>query len=120
MNKRIITTCMLVLVVSASGCFDTDGESAERMAVRDTDRAPQGEPAPPGKYAIHTPNSRAGFPFRVTLTRAQAYLFLIRHMAISDWTSFLELFGLPVRWTETDENATPNEREQAKQSILQR
>ena len=43
MNKRIITTCMLVLVVSASGCFDTDGESAERMAVRDTDRAPQGE-----------------------------------------------------------------------------
>jgi phage gp29-like protein len=53
--------------------------------------------ARPLKYIVHTPNSRAGFPLRVTPTRANAYLWLIKHYCISDWTSFTETYGQPVR-----------------------
>lgn len=82
-----------------------------------TDESPQGQPAPPGKYVMHLPNSRAGFPFRVTLTRAQGYLFLLRHYSLSDWASFLELFGMPVRWGKVDKDATPAERTMAQEFV---
>ncbi len=82
-----------------------------------TDEKPQGQPAPPGKYVMHLPNSRAGFPFRVTLTRAQGYLFLMRHFSLSDWASFLELFGMPVRWGKVDKDATPAERTMAESFV---
>ena len=49
------------------------------------------------KFVIHTPDSRAGYPLRVTITRAQAVLWVFKHFALTDWGAFNEIFGQPVR-----------------------
>lgn len=49
------------------------------------------------KFIVHIPNPRAGMPFRVTLTRAQAWCYVIKHYVIADWASYSEIFGMPWR-----------------------
>ncbi len=63
----------------------------------------------PGKFVVFTPQSRAGFPVKVTITRAQAKLFLLKHYAIADWAGFLEKFGMPRVVAKVAEGATPKE-----------
>ena len=57
----------------------------------------QGVEAIGPKWLVYTPQTRAGFPLRVTMMRAQAWLWLIKHFAKADWTGFAEVFGQPVR-----------------------
>jgi len=57
----------------------------------------QGIPTPPGKFIVFAPRSRAGSPIAVTMTRACAWLYILKHYARADWSSFSELFGMPFR-----------------------
>lgn len=68
-------------------------------AVRiETDDEPvDGAPTYSPGYLVHCPNDRAGFPIRVTLTRATAWLWLIKHYGVSDWSTFAETYGHPWR-----------------------
>ncbi len=63
----------------------------------ETEEEPMGVKMPKGKFVIFHPNPRAGFPFRVTMIRAAALLWLTKHFAIADWSAFCEVFGQPVR-----------------------
>lgn len=63
----------------------------------ETDDDPLGIPMPKGKFVVYHPNPRAGFPFRVTMIRAAAMLWLTKHFAVADWSAFCEVFGQPVR-----------------------
>jgi len=61
-----------------------------------TDENPwPGEDMPLGKFIVHTPNAQAGFPFRVTMTRALAWLYVLKHFSVADWSAFSERFGTP-------------------------
>jgi len=57
----------------------------------------QGIETPPGKFIVFAPRSRAGSPIAVTMTRACAWLYILKHYARADWSSFSELFGMPFR-----------------------
>ncbi|KKM98964.1 hypothetical protein LCGC14_1152670 [marine sediment metagenome] len=70
------------------------------------------------KFVVHTPNSRAGFPMRVTITRAQAYCFIIKHFGIADWAAWSEMFGMPWRIAKFTGEATPGEKTEV-QSMLE-
>ena len=70
------------------------------------------------KFITHTPNSRAGFPFRVTITRAQAYCFIIKHFGAADWAAWSEMFGMPWRVAKFTGESTPGEKTEV-QSMLQ-
>jgi len=61
-------------------------------------------------FIVHTPTSRAGYPLRVTLVRATAFLWIAKHFAMSDWTAFCEIFGQPVRLGYYDEGVSPEAR----------
>lgn len=70
------------------------------------------------KFVTQTPNSRAGFPFRVTITRAQAYCYIIKHFGIADWAAWSEMFGMPWRIAKLKGEATPGEKTEV-QSMLE-
>jgi len=62
-------------------------------------------------FIVHLPDARAGFPFRVTLTRATIYLWLLKHFAIADWSAFSEAFGQPTPYANYDETVDKAGRE---------
>lgn len=64
-------------------------------------------------FITYTPNARAGFPLRVTITRANAYLWLIKHFAVSDWTAFCEVYGQPIRVAKATEAPSSEARDAA-------
>lgn len=70
----------------------------------------QGVEMPRGKFVVFTPQARAGFPLRVTITRAQLLLWVLKHHARSDWAGFSEVFGMPVRIGKYGPAATPAEK----------
>lgn len=64
----------------------------------------QGVPAKQPKFVVYQPQARAGFPLAVTITRAQATLWLLKHFAIADWSAFSETFGQPTRLANVADN----------------
>jgi phage gp29-like protein len=76
-----------------------------------------GVEAVPGKFVVFTPQTRAGFPIKVTITRAQAKLFLLKHYALADWAGFLEKFGKPWPIAKVDTGGTPNEATKVKEYL---
>lgn len=73
----------------------------------ETPKRPLGAQMPPGKFLVYIPKPRAGFPFRVTLTRAAAWLYLIKHFVFADWAGFSERFGMPIPVGTCGDEATP-------------
>jgi len=70
----------------------------------------QGMPMLRGKFIVYTPQSRAGYPMRCTITRAQLLLWVIKHHARANWAGFCEVFGMPVRVGKYGEGATSEEK----------
>lgn len=70
----------------------------------ETEEYYQGIPALPGKFIVYAPNARAGYPIAVTMTRACAWLYILKHYARADWSTFSELFGMPFRVALCGEN----------------
>jgi len=57
----------------------------------------QGIEAVGPKWVVHTPHARSGYALRVTLLRATAWLWVLKHTCRADWAAFMEVFGQPVR-----------------------
>lgn len=71
----------------------------------------EGIPAKQPKFVVFHPQARAGFPLAVTITRAQATLWLLKHFAIADWSAFSETFGQPTRYAKVAPNIDPGEKD---------
>lgn len=76
----------------------------EGVFVITDDELVQGIPAVEPKFVVYQPQARAGFPLAVTITRAQATLWLLKHFAIADWSAFSETFGQPTRLANVADN----------------
>ena len=66
---------------------------------------------PPAKFVIHQPNARSGWIFKRCISRAQAFLWLVKHLAIADWVTFCEIFGMPARVGRYGASTTTEEKE---------
>ncbi len=89
----------------------------EGVFVITDDEMLQGVSATQPKFVVHQPQARAGFPLAVTITRAQAYLWLLKHFAIADWSAFSETFGQPTRLAYVGPNAQANDRTQVEEML---
>jgi phage gp29-like protein len=81
------------------------------------DELVEGIPAYSPKFVVHTPHLRSGYQMRVTLIRATAWLWCIKHYAIADWAAFSERFGAPWRDVTYEGSITPEERTQTEAAI---
>ena len=76
----------------------------------ETEAEPQGVAAEPGKFVIHIPRAPKMHPFRRSALRAQAFVYLVKQLAIADWATFCEIFGMPIRWATYRPQATTEEK----------
>jgi phage gp29-like protein len=76
-----------------------------------------GEPACSPKFVVHTPHLRSGYQMRVTLIRATAWLWCIKHYAIADWAAFSERVGGPWRDVTFQPGTSPEERTQVELAV---
>lgn len=65
---------------------------------------------PQGKWIVYHHDWNGGFPFRSTYTHATVVPWIIKHFSLSDWKSFLEIYGMPWRFATMDETVTPDDR----------
>ena len=61
-----------------------------------------------GKFITRLPKKSASKGFRITLTRAQAWLYLIKHFVLADWAGFSERFGMPIPVVYCDDEIEPD------------
>lgn len=62
------------------------------------------------KWVVHSPEAACGYPLARSLMRAQSFVYLIKMLAIADWTVFCEIFGMPIRIAKYQPTATPDEK----------
>ena len=78
----------------------------------DTERT-QGIEAELGKFVVHVPNARAGFPARGALLRPALLLYLVKAFGVKDWAVYCEVFGMPVRVAKYGPQATADDKREA-------
>ncbi len=76
-----------------------------------------GYPALSPKFAVFTPEARAGGPLRCTMMRAQAYAWVIKHYLIADWAAFSETFGMPMRVAKVGSGMSSTERQKVRDML---
>ncbi|RLQ88903.1 DUF935 domain-containing protein [Notoacmeibacter ruber] len=91
-------------------------DEATRTELRLVDQADprDGLRLPPAKFIIHQPRTRMGLPVRLGLARPAAWAFLIQSFSLTDWASFAEIYGVPLRVGKYTGNAS----EQDKRTLL--
>lgn len=62
------------------------------------------------KWVVHIPDSASGFPLSRSIFHAQAFVYLIKMLALADWVVFCEIFGMPIRIAKYQPSATPDEK----------
>ncbi len=66
-------------------------------------------PRAPAKWIVHLPRLRSGLPARGGLARTAAAAYLIKAYALTDWSAFAEVFGMPLRLGRYGHAATEND-----------
>ena len=69
-----------------------------------------GVPAIGAKFVVNVPESVSGSPLWKSVSEAQAWLWLLKKLALSDWGIFCEIFGMPVRVGKYKPGASPEEK----------
>jgi len=69
-----------------------------------------GMPAATPKFIVHVPDSVSGSPLAKSLSEAQAWIWLMKKLALADWAIFCEIFGMPVRIGKYRPAATTEEK----------
>lgn len=61
---------------------------------------------PPYKVIVHRYRSRSGHDTRAGVLRVCAYMYLFKNLALKDWATFCEVFGMPLRLGKYPAGAT--------------
>lgn len=82
-----------------------------------TDNNPFGEALKPFKFLVHSPRIKSGLPIRGALARLSATSYMCKSWALSDWMTFAEIFGMPIRVGKYHSNATAEEKNTLRMAV---
>jgi phage gp29-like protein len=51
----------------------------------------------PDKWIVHIPEPACGFPLAESLAWATTFIYVASQVAVADWITFCEIFGMPIR-----------------------
>jgi len=74
--------------------FDKD---TMRTPLLRADGAPEGVPLMPYKWLVHMPKLGSGVPIRTGLARPVAVCYSAKRYTVSDWLTFMDVYGMPIR-----------------------
>lgn len=77
--------------------FAWDPADGRTLRLLSAEHSVRGEPLAPAKWIVHVPRLRSGLPARAGLARTVAAACLIKAYALTDWTAFAEVYGMPLR-----------------------
>ena len=89
--------------------FNYDRQTGRNLLLI-TDDAPMGRELWPYKFIRHIPRLKSGIPIRGALARIVAVAYMCKGIALADWMTFAELFGMPIRVGKYGRNVTPTEK----------
>ena len=89
--------------------FNLDQKNGSKLLLITPENA-MGEPLVPHAFSVHVPRIKCGLPVRGALGRLIAVSYMCKGVALADWMTFAELFGMPVRIGKYGRNAKPSER----------
>jgi len=75
--------------------FKYDDETMTMLRI--DDGSEEGLELPPDQFVVHTPKLRSGIQIRTGLARAACIGYMFQRQAISSWSSFAEVYGMPLR-----------------------
>ena len=90
-----------------------DYQQSQVVRITTAEEPAKGIPAEPGKFVVHVPEARGGFPTRGALIRPALMLHLVKHLSLKDWAIFCEVFGMPVRVAKYRPGASEDEKTEA-------
>lgn len=61
----------------------------------------------PYRFIVHEPHLKSGLPIRAGLARLAAVSYMCKSYTLTDWMTFAELFGMPIRVGRYGTGATP-------------
>jgi phage gp29-like protein len=96
--------------------FNLDRDNGTKLLLI-SDENPMGKPLPAYKFTVHKPRLKMGLPIRGALARLAAVSYLCKGVALSDWMTFAELFGMPVRLGMYGRGATPEEKSTLRNAV---
>ena len=89
--------------------FRWDIEDGRTLRLLDEEDGYRGVPLAPAKWIVHAPRLRSGLPARGGLARTAAAAYLIKAYALTDWTAFAEVYGMPLRLGRYGPGATEDD-----------
>ncbi len=89
--------------------FNYDRQTGRKLLLI-ADDSPMGRELWPYKFIQHIPRLKSGIPIRGALARMVAVAYMCKGIALADWMTFAELFGMPIRVGKYGRNVTPAEK----------
>ena len=89
--------------------FVFDLEDGRTLRLLDEADSYRGVALAPYKWIVHVPRLKSGLPLRGGLARLVALAYMVKAYAITDWTAFAEVFGMPLRLGRYGPNATEDD-----------
>lgn len=89
--------------------FNYDRQTGRKLLLI-ADDSPMGRELWPYKFIQHIPRLKSGIPIRGALARMVAVAYMCKGIALADWMTFAELFGMPIRVGKYGRNVTQGEK----------
>lgn len=94
--------------------FVFDPVDGETLLLRDTEG---NKPLQPGKFVVHLPKAKSGFPVRAGLIRAVAWMYLFKTYDLKNWVVFAETYGHPLRIGKYGQSASEKDKATAMRAL---
>ncbi len=78
---------------------------------------PQGIELPEDRFIIHKYKARSGHPSRAGVLRVCTWMYLFKNYSLKDWSTFSEVYGMPIRLGKYDPSASENDKIQLMETL---
>lgn len=89
--------------------FRFDQASGRELRLIDLENAIEGIALPAYKFITHVPRLKSGIPLRGGLARLVAVSYMAKSYTVTDWLSYAEVFGMPLRIGRYDDRASEDD-----------
>lgn len=89
--------------------FMYDRNDGATLRLRDEADPINGLALKPYRFIIHEPHTKSGLQIRSGLARLVAVAYMCKSYTLTDWMTFAELFGMPIRLGRYGSSATEND-----------
>ncbi len=89
--------------------FRYDQDTSSELRLIDEQDMAFGIPLASNRFIVHQPQLKSGLQIRAGLARVAAFAYMCSSFTISDWMTFADVYGMPIRMGKYGTTATPDD-----------